>query len=197
MQPLGAGQTAAAAITLTQAFWNDPLLETVVAPDEGKREALGLWFFELALTYSVRWGEPHCNEDVSAVAIWLPPGQTQIGMGRMLRMGLWAMPFKLGLGGMSRFSKATGVGEKFHHSVKGPHWYLMALGTKPEAQGTGHGSALVSIGTVKADAAGIPCYLETGTESNVAFYARRGFEVIGQEDVLGFTLWGMIRKPAG
>lgn len=195
MQRLRAEQTALAAKSLTAAFWNDPLLEIVVAPDESKRAALGQWFFEMGVRYSLRWGEPYCNEDASAVAVWLPPGQTQIGMGRMFRLGMWAMPFKVGLGGMSRFSKATGVGEKFHHSVEGPHWYLMALGTTPGAQGKGLGSALVDIGAAKADAAGIPCYLETGTESNVAFYTKRGFEVIGKEDVLGFTVWGMVRKP--
>jgi len=91
--------------------------------------------------------------------------------------------------------KAVPVGEKFHKSVHGPHWYLFALGTKPELQGTGMGSALIDIGAAKADAAGIPCYLETGTESNVAFYTKRGFEIIDKADVLGFTLWGMVRKP--
>jgi hypothetical protein len=54
---------------------------------------------------------------------------------------------------------------------------------------------LLELGTSQADAAGIPCYLETGTESNVAYYSKRGFEVTGQADVLGFTLYGMLRRP--
>ncbi len=195
MQPLRADQTSAAAKSLTVAFWNDPLLEIVVAPDENKRAAAGQWFFETAIKYGLRWGEPHANDDASAVAVWFPPGQTQLSMVRMLRLGMWAMPFKVGLGGMSRFSKAMSVGEKFHHSVEGPHWYLMALGTRPEVQGTGMGSALIEVGAAKADAAGIPCYLETATESNVAFYTKRGFEVVAEEDVLGFTFRGMVRKP--
>lgn len=195
MQRLRPDQATAAAKTLTEAFWNDPLLEVVVSPDEKKRAARGQWFFETLIKYGLRWGEAYCNDDTSAVAVWFPPDQTQLRTGRLLRLGMWAMPFKLGFSGMSRFSKTMSVGEKAHHSVPGPHWYLLALGTRPELQGTGLGSALVDAGASKADAAGLPCYLETGTESNVAFYTKRGFEVIAKEDVLGVTLWGMLRKP--
>jgi len=85
--------------------------------------------------------------------------------------------------------------EKFHKAVKGPHWYLMAVGTSPSRQGTGLGSSLLQLGTSKADAAGIPCYLETATESNVAFYSKRGFEVTGEANLFGFTLRGMVRPP--
>jgi ribosomal protein S18 acetylase RimI-like enzyme len=71
----------------------------------------------------------------------------------------------------------------------------MAIGTRSAAQGTGLGSALLEIGTAQADSAGLPCYLETGTENNVAFYSKRGFEVVGQADVYEFTLYGMVRPP--
>ncbi len=140
-------------------------------------------------------GETSCNDDASAVAIWFPPGKTTLGMGRMLRAGFAALPFKVGLSGASRFMKAMSTGEKFHKVVDGPHWYLLALGTRPELQGTGLGSALIERGSSQADAAHIPCYLETASESNVAFYTKRGFEVTDQTEVLGFTFWGMMRKP--
>jgi ribosomal protein S18 acetylase RimI-like enzyme len=195
MQLLPPDQTTAAAKSLTGAFWNDPLLEIVVAPDEKKRAAIGQWFFEKLINYGQRWGEVYTNDEAAAVAVWFPPGQTELTPGRMLRVGLGMLPFKIGLGGVSRFMKAMSVGEKFHKSVHGPHWYLLALGTKPELQGAGLGGALIEVGAAKADAAGVPCYLETATESNVAFYTKRGFEVIEKEDVLGFTLWGMVRKP--
>ena len=71
----------------------------------------------------------------------------------------------------------------------------MAVGTSPTRQGTGLGSSLLQLGTSKADAAGIPCYLETATESNVAFYSKRGFEVTGEASLFGFTLRGMVRPP--
>ncbi len=72
---------------------------------------------------------------------------------------------------------------------------MWTLGTSPEAQGKGLGGALVEYGTSQADEAGISCYLETATESNVAFYKKRGFQVMNQADILGFTLYGMLRQP--
>jgi len=143
----------------------------------------------------MRWGQVSCNDDASAVAVWLSPGNTAVSPGRMLRVGMGALPFKTGVRGTARFMRALSSTEKFHKAVKGPHWYLMAIGTRPALQGTGLGSALLEVGTSKADAAGIPCYLETATESNVTFYAKRGFEVKGQAEVLGFNLYGMVRQP--
>jgi len=143
----------------------------------------------------MRWGEASCNDDASAVAIWFPPGNTDITPGRMLRVGMGALPFRAGISGTVRFMRAISATEKFHKAVEGPHWYLMAIGTSPTRQGTGLGSALLELGTSQADATGIPCYLETATESNVAYYSKRGFEVTGQANVLGFTLYGMVRQP--
>jgi hypothetical protein len=87
---------------------------------------------------------------------------------------MWRAPFMLGLDGMSRMSKAMSATEGFHKQVEGPHWYLMTVGTRTAKQGQGLGSKLVEMGTSRADAAGLPCYLETGTDSNIAFIASGG-----------------------
>ena len=87
------------------------------------------------------------------------------------------------------------VTEPLHKAVDGPHWYLGMVGTRPERQGQGLGQALLAIGTDQTDAAGLPCYLETGTEANVAFYSKRGFEVTGEGEAEGFTVWAMVRQP--
>jgi ribosomal protein S18 acetylase RimI-like enzyme len=194
MEVLRPDQLEAAARTLAEAFWDDPLMH-IIAPNENKRAAVGPWFFAKSIAYGMRWGEASCNDDASAVAVWFPPGNTDVTPGRMLRVGMGALPFRAGINGTVRFMRAISATEKFHKAVKGPHWYLMAIGTSATRQGTGLGSALLELGTSQADAAGIPCYLETGTESNVAFYSKRGFEVTGQANVLGFTLYGMVRQP--
>ncbi len=194
MEILRPDQLEAAARTLAEAFWDDPLMH-IVAPNEKKRAAVGPWFFSKSVAYGMRWGEASGNDDASAVAVWFPPGKTDVTAGRMLRVGMGALPFRAGISGTVRFMRALSATEKFHKAVEGPHWYLMAIGTSPSRQGTGLGSALLELGTAQADAAGIPCYLETGTESNVAYYSKRGFEVTGQADVLGFTLYGMVRQP--
>ena len=193
MEVLRPDQLEAAARTLAEAFWDDPLMH-ILAPNENKRAAVGPWFFSRSIAYGMRWGEASCNDDASAVAIWFPPGNTDITAGRMLRVGMGALPFRAGISGTVRFMRAISATEKFHKAVEGPHWYLMAIGTSPTRQGTGLGSALLELGTSQADATGIPCYLETATESNVAYYSKRGFEVTGQANVLGFTLYGMVRQ---
>jgi len=188
-------QIMAAANTLAEAFWDDPLMH-IVAPDEKRRLDVGPWFFGGLVKYGLRYdGEVSGNEDASAAAIWFPPGHTDFSPFRMLRVGMAAMPFKAGFNGTMRFFKAMSVTEALHKAVDGPHWYLAAIGTRPNLQGAGLGSALVELGTAQADASQLPCYLETGTESNVAFYQKRGFDVTGQAEVYGFTVFGMVRPP--
>lgn len=50
----------------------------------------------------------------------------------------------------------------------------------------------------RADREGMPCYLETETEGNVAFYRKRGFQVVSAGLVPGQSLriWTMLRAPA-
>jgi ribosomal protein S18 acetylase RimI-like enzyme len=73
------------------------------------------------------------------------------------------------MAGSRRFIQSLSKTEPFHKSVDGPHWYLVAVGARSECQGQGLGSELVEVGTSRADAAGVPCYLETGTQSNIDF----------------------------
>ena len=127
----------------------------------------------------------------------MPPDSGDVGLGRMLKVGVARMPFRLGFAGSRRFMQALSATEPFHKTVHGPHWYLVAVGRRCEFRGQGWGSALAEVGTSRADAAGVPCYLETGTKSNIDFYAKRGFEVVGQTDLYGHTLTGMVRQPNG
>ena len=54
-------------------------------------------------------------------------------------------------------------------------WYLSILGISPAAQGRGLGARLLAPTLAEADAAGVPCFLETFTPRSVAFYERLGF----------------------
>lgn len=187
-------QKAAAARTLATAFHDDPVVVTI-APDPERRARVGRWFFGTAVEYGLRWGQVWADPDVSAVAVWLPPGSTSMTMGRMLRAGLARMPVVAGPRATGRFLRGSWAWDEVHTSVSGPHWYLVAIGTLPDRQGQGLGNALVKVGTDQADAAGLPCYLETATDDDIAFYRRRGFRVAKQVTVHGFTLTGMVRDP--
>lgn len=194
MESLRPDQQRAAALTLAEAFATDPLLE-ILAPDPARRAKLGPPMMTVLLAYGLRYGHVWANDDASAVAIWLAPESGPMTMPRMLRVGMWRAPFILGLDGMGRMSKAMSATEGFHKQVEGPHWYLMTVGTRTARQGQGLGSTLVEMGTSRADDAKVPCYLETGTDSNIAFYRKRGFEVVGHAECYGYTLTGMIRQP--
>jgi ribosomal protein S18 acetylase RimI-like enzyme len=194
VQRLDARHATAAGATLGAAFFDDPLVR-LIAPDETRRRRAGPWYLGMVVQYGLRWGEVWGTGDASAAAVWLPPASADMRLGRMLQLGLARIPFSLGLSGSRRLLRALSATEPFHKTVRGPHWYLVAVGTRAERRGQGLGSALVDVGASRADAAGVPCYLETATPSNIDFYARRGFEVIGQTRIEGCTLTGMMREP--
>ena len=76
-------------------------------------------------------------------------------------------------------------------------WYLLTLGVDPPRQGRGIGSALMRPVLTRADAEGLPCYLETEKERNVRFYGKHGFEVVAQGEgpAGGPAFWTMKREP--
>jgi ribosomal protein S18 acetylase RimI-like enzyme len=61
-----------------------------------------------------------------------------------------------------------------------PHWYLAVLGVRPDRQGHGIGGALLEAGLARADADGLPCYLESSNPRNVGLYERHGFEITAE-----------------
>jgi predicted N-acetyltransferase YhbS len=79
----------------------------------------------------------------------------------------------------------------------GPHLRLEFFGVDPGRQRSGIGGALIEHGHRRADAAGLPCYLETFTDENVRFYERRGYErVAGYSVGDGVPVHAMIRPPS-
>lgn len=186
-------QRDTAAETLAEAFFDDPLLQ-VLAPERRRRMTVGRWFFRVNIAYGMRWGRVWVVDD-AAVSIWLPPGSGWSIM-RSLRVGMTSFPFRVGLGPTLKVMRGASALERLHGSVQGPHWYLMAIGTRPSRQGEGLGSALLAAGTSQADRAGLPCYLETSTQRDIDFYTKRGFEIVGQDDLGGHIFFGMVRPAA-
>ena len=80
-----------------------------------------------------------------------------------------------------------------------PHYYLGGLGTDPQWQGRGLGSAVLGPVLEICDRDGVPAYLESSKETNIGFYVRHGFEVTDEVSVPdgSVRLWLMWRKPVG
>ena len=183
---------------LGRAFFDDPLTEYIF-PDPDKRSRRNEWFLRTGAKYGQLYGEVHTTpESVDGVACWLPPGEADLTPFRVIRAGMLMAPFKVGLGALKRFLDISDYIEKLHQrDMPEDHWYLMILGVDTEKQGQGVGSSLVAPLLARADAEGLPCYLETMKERNVAFYEKHGFQVVVEDDLPkgGPHFWTM-KRPA-
>jgi GNAT superfamily N-acetyltransferase len=137
---------------------------------------------------------------LEGAACWLSPGNTEITLWRIVRTGLGLQRAVARFNPQARqgFLAALAYMDEIHkREVPGPHWYLWALGVEPTCQGQGIGGWLIQPVLTRADQEGVPCYLETETESNVTFYQKRGLQVVSDGLAPGQTLriWAMLREP--
>ena len=130
----------------------------------------------------------------AAAAVWLPPpGRWQLSRPQQLRL-LPSLVRFLGL----RTASVLGGLERMEarHPQDRSHWYLFILGTEPAAQGRGLGSALLGQVLARVDANGLPAYLESSNERNLALYGRHGFEMTSEVAIPGGPrIWPMWREP--
>jgi len=129
-----------------------------------------------------------------AATLWRAPGQGHLGLIEKLRYGLpWLHAAGFALPRALAFSAAS---DAEHPAV--PHWYLHVVGCRPEQQGRGYGSAAIAPGLARADADGVPVYLETANEENLPFYRRLGFAVTHEWRVPnGPRHWSLLRPVGG
>ncbi len=194
---LSPDQFKPARLALGQAFENYPLMTYALAKAEGGLHAVTSLYGSI-LWDCLRWGEVYATSDLAGVACWLSPGQTSPSLLRLIRSGMLNLPWLFGWTGFRRLQAYDHMAHKLHHEhASGTHWYLWAIGVRPQDQGKGIAGQLVSPILARADQDSLPCYLETHLESNVKIYMRLGFEVGSRSVLQGHPLpvWGMIRRP--
>lgn len=181
-----------------RAFFDDPAFIFTFPEDAARRERLP-WLMGIGVGYGRRFGHVLTTAGrMLGHAVWLPPGETSLSEERMGAMGFDQAPARMGEDALKRFGEFMALMSMHHEEiVPTPHWYLMILGVEPERQGQGIGSALIAPTLARADAAGLPCYLETAKERNLVFYRRHGFEVRHEENIPGGgpKVWMMVRQP--
>ena len=79
--------------------------------------------------------------------------------------------------GITRVVKTLTTMEKVH--PREPHYHLAYVGTRPDQQGRGLGTAVLRPMLDRCDAEGVPAYLENSKPRNEAFYVRHGFVTTG------------------
>jgi GNAT superfamily N-acetyltransferase len=195
VETLARADEAAAAAVLARAFQADPMMAHLI-PDPARRERQLPRFLGSLQRYCLTYGTVMVDPELSGVACWLPPGGTDVTVPRMARTGMVTAALSLGIGGLRRMLSLTSVMERDHHRVMTePHWYLWLLGTDPTRVGRGIASALLRPVLAQADDQRMPSYLETHSEANLRFYAKRGFEPVIDKDVAGVHYWGLRRSP--
>jgi hypothetical protein len=164
---------------LASAFSEDPLFRWIAgaAPGEPIEPKLRTVFGAMAKLDLAR--DDHLvftTEDFSGVSVWKHPARWKMPNGDVLRV----VPSMLRAFGTKtpRMIGALNAIEKVHPAEE--HYYLEALGTRKELQGTGVGSAVITAMLERCDTEGLPAYLESSNPQNVPFYGRHGFEVTGE-----------------
>jgi GNAT superfamily N-acetyltransferase len=178
---------------LSRAFVDDPVA-CLLIPSASRRPAGLRAFFGVQLRYlSLPLGGGYTTDDLAGGALWSPPGSPPIRLRAALSGLVPVVPYLLGRHVVRALSALRTI-EAIH--PKEPHWYLATLGTDPDRQGHGVGSALLAPVLGRCDEEGVRAYLESSKESNIPFYRRHGFEVSGEVRLAGTTMiWPMWRDP--
>ena len=178
--------------TLAAAFFDDPVLGWLL-PDERGRPVTLRRFFTLALRYMgfARGSVWTCEAHVGA-AICTPPGKWELPARVALTQG---PAFWRAFGRRLPVATALQAKMELRHERR-PHWYVLAVGVRPERQGEGLGSALLAPMLEQCDRDGVLAYLEASSERSAALYERLGFEHVGEMRFAGSPpLWKMLRQP--
>ncbi len=159
--------------TLMRAFQDDPLVRWMVADDDAWATGAGAAFFRLVSRRLFDRGDVWTTADCVAAAVWSPPDPAPSSDDLSAELGALYATFDA-----TAQARMSAVGAAVHaHRPDEPYWYLQFLGTHPDWQRQGFGTALMAPVLERADAQGIGQYLETATDDDIAYYRARGFDV--------------------
>src|SRR5688500_17856281 len=185
-RPATSADIPAVAHALAAAFFDDPVF-SYCYPDVAPRQQILPRWFEIVTEANLPHGEIYTTDHVVASAVWVPPGvedDEQIGAALGEISGKYAQTL---------FKIFERMAEKHPHE---PHHYLFLLGTRPDWQSRGIGSALMRPVLELCDRDAMPAYLEATSEGNMRLYLRHGFEVTGEIRLTdGPSMWARWRRP--
>ncbi|MFJ8163323.1 GNAT family N-acetyltransferase [Streptomyces sp. NPDC096136] len=176
--------------TLARAFADDPMMCWFFPDETTREEGLTRYFSTIFTRQYGRHG--FCERTDLAASFWVAPeAQAKAVPDAETIAELTDI-----LGDTAPLFREA-VEAAAEHAPPEEHWYLAVVGADPAGQGQGHGAALLRSGLARADAAGLPVYLESSKESNLPFYEHFGFTVLGEAQLPGGgpTLWVMRRAP--
>jgi GNAT superfamily N-acetyltransferase len=185
-----------ASVVMADAFVNDPGWKAV-GPDNPKR--LHTYIRRVcrgSLNVVERWGGPiwHVERDgrVAGVLSSVDPGQWPPPQLRAIAHQVLGPA----LGGPAVLMRSLAADSCQHKGHPGePHLYVWMLTVAPGAQRSGVGRALLSTAIERADAKGVPLYLDTANPANLPYYGSFGLEPTGEVELpRGAPMWFMYRS---
>jgi ribosomal protein S18 acetylase RimI-like enzyme len=120
-----------------------------------------------------------------------PVGTCQPSATQRLRL----LPSLVALGPRTAARVGSWIASWAKHDPDEAHVHLGPLAVDAHLQGQGIGSLIMHEHCRRLDGAREVGYLETDRSENVRFYERFGFEVIGEDLVIGVPNWFMRREP--
>ncbi|MCD6725809.1 MAG: GNAT family N-acetyltransferase [Solirubrobacteraceae bacterium] len=190
---LPASERRAAAAVLARGMRDNPLHVAAYGPSPERREAthrrlmtaflrstrhdrpIGVWRDGRLVACAGAVSDGRCRPGIGRVVVTLPT-LARLGPGTAIRVGRWARAW-------------------LDRDPDTPHVHLGPLAVDRDLQGRGIGSLLLAEHCRRLDASGSPGYLETDRPENVRFYARQGYDVVGEACVIGVRCWFMWREP--
>ncbi len=189
-----ASESAVVSAMLARAFHRDPFMTWLFGGTDARRAAHLQQLFRIFIALALKQGTVYTTPQYEGAALWFFPDRWRADTITQLRW-LWLMLRAAGPRQVGRRIRAVDHVDQFHPPA--PHYYLMVLGTDPDAQGRGIGSALMAPVLARCDAEGVPAYLEASAPRNVPYYEHRGFQVQREIQVPdgGPPVWLMWREP--
>ncbi|MEO6318158.1 MAG: GNAT family N-acetyltransferase [Acidimicrobiales bacterium] len=178
---------------LARSFHDDPVMGWLFGNEPPRPMRYSRPFFAHEGRRHLKHHVVYTADGHPGAAYWDPPGHWKtsplgtLSLAPLMVRGMGRRTVNA-LRGLSRMEQA--------HGEHPEHYYLAVLGTRPDRQGQGIGSALMAPVLATCDEAGLGTYLESSKESNIPFYRRHGFEVVGEVSFpAGPTIWPMWRDP--
>jgi ribosomal protein S18 acetylase RimI-like enzyme len=167
-------------------------------PDETRRALIFPPFFAAITRLTMCQGVVIALGDpLQAVALWLSPDRRDPSGEETSASGLIAANALMDAGELQRRRTLDSHFDKAHERIMHePHWYLSFLAVGVKVQGQGTGSVLMRYSLDYLDPPGLPCYLNSTDERNLAFYDRIGFRIMEHGIVPGSNVrtWSMRRN---
>lgn len=182
---------------LARAFYDYPM-SVYFMPDEATRKKEQPAVFRTLMRSGIKNGEVYATSpQMEGVAVWYSPDSRQESFWSRLTGGQFIFQWLAGGIVMARQRAFAEYAAEVRRRVVSPrHWYLQLLGVDPAYHGKGYSSRLLRPILARADREGVPCYLDTQAEKNVALYEHFGFRVAEEGIIPGSNMksWAMVRE---